>query len=175
MKYAKLNESHDAVEIYPYTLGQLRRDNPKVSFPSDPDNKTLLDYNVVVIESTDRPSRDEMTQDIIEGTPESVDGVWKQQWNVVEADEVEKERRLTNYREDLACTPWQLRKALNALGLRQQVEDYIATPDTPQDVKDGWEFASEFKRTDALVTSAGAALGKSEAEMDQLFELAVSL
>lgn len=74
----------------------------------------------------------------------------------------------------IRVSPWQFRKTLNASGLRQQVEDAIAAS-TDQDLKDGWEFATEFIRTDPLVVSMGQALGKTDADMDALFELAQTL
>lgn len=72
------------------------------------------------------------------------------------------------------CTAWQFRKALNQLGLRDSVEAAIAASNN-QDVKDGWQYTSEFHRYAPLVMQFGAALGKTEAEMDALFELARTL
>jgi hypothetical protein len=37
------------------------------------------------------------------------------------------------------CSPWQIRKALNQLNLRQAVEDAVAAS-TDLTLKDGWEF-----------------------------------
>lgn len=73
-----------------------------------------------------------------------------------------------------SVTPWQFRKALNQTGLRQQVEEAVATS-TDQNLKDGWEFATTFVRNDPLVVTMGQALGKTEAELDSLFELAKAL
>lgn len=73
----------------------------------------------------------------------------------------------------LTCTPWQMRKALNNLGLRAAVESYVATAD--QTTKDGWEFATEFREDDAFVTAAQAALGMTDADRTNLFQLAVTL
>lgn len=72
------------------------------------------------------------------------------------------------------CSPWKIRKALNALGLRQAVEDAVAAS-TDQDLKDGWEFATEFRSDDPFVISMGAALGKSEEETAQLIQYASTL
>lgn len=74
----------------------------------------------------------------------------------------------------ISVSPWQFRKALNQLGIRQAVEDYV-TASTDQEVKDGWQFATEFVRTDAFVAAAGTALGKTDTDMDALFQLAASL
>ncbi len=72
-----------------------------------------------------------------------------------------------------AVTPWQIRKALNQLGLRTSVEAAVAAAD--QETKDGWEFAQEFRRDNPLIASLGVALGKTDAEIDALFDLAGSL
>jgi D-arabinose 1-dehydrogenase-like Zn-dependent alcohol dehydrogenase len=74
----------------------------------------------------------------------------------------------------ITCTPWQIRKALNALGLRQSVEDAIAAS-TDQNLKDGWQFATEFRSDDHFVISMGAALGKTEAETAELIQYAGTL
>lgn len=69
---------------------------------------------------------------------------------------------------------WQMRKALNQLDLRAAVEAAVSAS-TDQNLKDGWIFAKEFNRTDPLVVSMGAALGKTAEEMDALFALGASL
>lgn len=94
-----------------------------------------------------------------------------QPWAIAkqQADEV---ARLNKRRESMVATPWQIRKALNALGLRATLEAAVVTSD--QATKDAWEFAQEFKRLDPLVISMGATLSKTPAELDALFELAIS-
>jgi len=72
------------------------------------------------------------------------------------------------------CKPWQIRKALNAQGLRAAVESAVAAS-TDQALKDGWQFASEFRSDDPFVISMGAALGKSPAEIDALIKYASTL
>lgn len=73
----------------------------------------------------------------------------------------------------LTCSPRQLRLALNQLGLRDAVEAYVAA--ASQDVKDSWEYTTEFTRTHPLLVAAGAGLGKTEQEIDALFQLARAL
>lgn len=74
----------------------------------------------------------------------------------------------------ITVSPWQLRKALNQLGLRAQVEQAVADVGD-QNLKDGWEFATQFVRTDPFVVSMGQALGKTDADIDALFALAATL
>lgn len=73
----------------------------------------------------------------------------------------------------LTVSPWQIRKALNATGLRALVETAVASAD--QTTQDAWEFAQEFRRDNPLIASVAAAIGKTDAEIDALFELAASL
>lgn len=62
----------------------------------------------------------------------------------------------------LSCSPWQMRKKLNKEGLRQTVEGYVALPDTPLEIKDGWEFATEFREDDPLVIQMAVLLQVSD-------------
>lgn len=75
---------------------------------------------------------------------------------------------------ELKCTAWQFRKALNVLGLRAAVESAIAAS-SDQNIKDGWQYTSDFHRYAPLVIQFGQALGKTDAEMDALFALAGTL
>jgi hypothetical protein len=67
-------------------------------------------------------------------------------------------------------TPLQMRRALNAAGLRTAVEAAVAA--ASQDVRDAWEFATVIVRTDPLLTALAADLGKTEADLDALFAAA---
>lgn len=73
-----------------------------------------------------------------------------------------------------SCTPWQIRKALNAQGLRAAAESAVAAS-TDQALKDGWEFATEFRSDDPFVVSTGAALGKTAEETAALIQYASTL
>ena len=69
-------------------------------------------------------------------------------------------------------TPLQVRRALNASGLRTQVETALAS--APQDARDAWEFATEIKRDDATLNAMAASLGITPTQIDGLFTLAAS-
>lgn len=73
----------------------------------------------------------------------------------------------------ISATPYQIREALNMLGLRSAVESAVAAGS--QSLKDKWQFAQEFKRDNPTVIELGLALGKTDAEMDALFQLAETL
>lgn len=81
----------------------------------------------------------------------------------------------------LSCTPWQLRKSLNHFELRAAIESFVANSGD-QDIKDAWEFATEFRRDHPFVAACTAALAPAlditpedaEALTDQIFEYAVT-
>lgn len=73
----------------------------------------------------------------------------------------------------VSCSPWQIRKALNQLGLRAGVEAAVAAGS--QEMQDGWEFATEFRSDDPLALAIGAALGKSPAEVREIIDYAATL
>ena len=66
-----------------YTIGQLRRDNPQVSFPKTIPDSTLSEYSVFPCSPTQKPAYDLATHKVVEGTPAQVNGAWLQVWNVV--------------------------------------------------------------------------------------------
>ena len=72
------------------------------------------------------------------------------------------------------CSPWQIRKALNSQGLRQSVEDAVAASDDIA-LRDGWEFATEFRSDDPFVISMGASLGMTEDHTVELIRFASTL
>lgn len=73
-----------------------------------------------------------------------------------------------------ACSPWQIRKALNDLGLRDAVEAAVSSSGNQQ-LKDGWEYATEFRSDDPFVLSMGAALGKASDETREMIAFAATL
>lgn len=72
-----------------------------------------------------------------------------------------------------SISPRQIRQALTAAGLRASVEAAVAAGS--QDLKDWYEFATAFERTNANVIAMGAALGVTDAQLDALWTLGSSL
>jgi len=71
------------VETYPYSIGNLRKDNPDVSFPKTPNETLLAQWGVYPVRIVPAPSQDH-TKNITEGLPENVNG-WQQTWVVTDA------------------------------------------------------------------------------------------
>ena len=84
--------SNGTVEQYPYTIGNLRRDNPNTSFPKRPSDELLSEWGLQRVAKIDRPDVDH-TKNINEGTPILSGGVWTQVWVVSEATAAEVAER----------------------------------------------------------------------------------
>lgn len=69
-----------------------------------------------------------------------------------------------------SVTPLQIRMAINAAGLRDLVESYVAT--LTQSEKDAWEYATIIERDNPILVNGAIAIGKTEQELDDLFVLA---
>jgi len=73
----------------------------------------------------------------------------------------------------ISATKWKFRRALNELGLRAMVETAVTTSNN-QEIQDAWAYADVYFSNDPLALSLGFALGKTEAEIYAVFELANS-
>jgi len=80
---------------------------------------------------------------------------------------------LSQRRESMRCSAWQLRRALTQEGLRAAVESAIAAAD--QDTKDMWEYATEYQRMHPIVLALATTLNKTGSEIDALFDLALTI
>jgi len=81
-----------------YTIGQLRKDNPNVSFPKDIPLEMLASYDVYPLTVEDRPSYNNLTEDVILDTPTEVDGSWTQSYSVVQKSEEEAAQNIRSRR-----------------------------------------------------------------------------
>lgn len=72
---------------YPYTIGQLRKDNPNTSFPAYISADTLAAYGVYAVQEVPAPEVDPLTQRHEQTNPVQVNGKWTQTWRVVQLPE----------------------------------------------------------------------------------------
>lgn len=79
--YIKIKDN--AIKNYPYSEGQLKKDNPQISFPQNISLEILAQFDVYEVVKTQKPSIT-YKQDLSEGTPVNENGVWKQVWNVTD-------------------------------------------------------------------------------------------
>lgn len=73
----------------------------------------------------------------------------------------------------VAVSPLQWRKALRNLGLKPAIDAFIAAAD--DETREAYEYAVEYRRDDPTLNTAAELLGKSSAELDDLFRHASAL
>lgn len=115
----------DQVEKYPYTLEELRLENPNTSFPVDIEfNAQLLsDFGVYQVQSAMPPAYDESIQRVVEVTPTRVNSKWTVTYEVVSLKDREKEQALATKSDEV-------RSRRNILLAES---DWTQLPDAPAD------------------------------------------
>ena len=78
--YAKI--INQVVEKYPYSIGNLRKDNPQTSFPKNPSDELLASWNVLPVADVAQPAHDPVTQTVDELQPVFANGRWERSWAV---------------------------------------------------------------------------------------------
>lgn len=81
----------EAGTIWPYSLGQLRQDEPSRSFSAAPSDRDLALFGVFRVVATPQPEIDPAVERVIEVAPVEQDGVWLQQWAIEELSDAERE------------------------------------------------------------------------------------
>lgn len=132
------------VEEYPYSIGELRKDNPNVSFPADPSNETLAEWNVYPVTPQNPPSFNYATHNCERVNPTLQNEVWVETWAVTEATEEQKQQRTAEKAAEvrskrdflLSQTDWRFRSDMNP---SQTWIDYCqALRDVPQQAGFPW-------------------------------------
>ena len=93
MFYAKLNLD-GTLERYPYTLTDLRRDNPGTSFPPDISDEVAASFGVVPVIPADQPAYDHTVD--LSRTAEKKFGKWVEVWISTPATPEEIQQRTAN-------------------------------------------------------------------------------
>ena len=73
--FAKITNGQ--IDRFPYSAGDLRRDNPNTSFPKNISAETMASHGIVEVTQKPEPDHDPMTQYVEFGpVPELENGVW---------------------------------------------------------------------------------------------------
>jgi hypothetical protein len=147
--YAKLNNG--VIEKYPYTIGELRKENPNTSFPSSIPNSTLAEYGIVTVIVTGAPKVD-YTKNVTQQTPvfNAERNRWETSWVVTDATAEEIEDRVASQAAtvriernlliaecdwtQLDDTPITNSKKLEWAAYRQALRDIPSQPGFPFDI-----------------------------------------
>jgi hypothetical protein len=84
--------TNDVVEIYPYSIGLLRKDNPNTSFPKTPTDELLADWGVFPVTVAADPQYDPRTHKVVaDSLPTKINGAWILGKSIVEMTQEEKD------------------------------------------------------------------------------------
>jgi hypothetical protein len=115
-----LKATNGVVEKYPYSIGLLRKDNPRTSFPKNPTDAVLAGYGMYPVRETN-PTVGTDQKLVKSWTPEFINGEWVLNHQAVDmtAEEIAERDGViaANVREDrdkrLAETDWRFRSDMN--------------------------------------------------------------
>ena len=85
--------SNNSVLKFPYSLEELRSDNPQTSFPSVMSVDELSEWGVFTVEDESAPACNERNESIEITAPALVSGKWVRKWIVTTVSEEEIENR----------------------------------------------------------------------------------
>jgi hypothetical protein len=112
---------------YPYSLQELRENNPRTSFPSEMTESLMNEFDIHEVRVTPKPN--DYTKNISEGTPILVEGVYYQNWEQTDASSSEINVRIQNKWEEI-------REIRNEL---LQECDWTQLGDIPNETKTIWQ------------------------------------
>lgn len=177
MKYIQINQQNEFVRHLSNAVQHWDDNNYCTPEALVKDGKAEQ-FGVVEMVEVEQPAHNPMTQVIEEIDPALVEGVWAQQWQVVELspEEIQANQKA------LVPSSVTRRQAIQALRIhgitKTMVSDaFAAIPDElHRDLATiEWEDSQVFERNRQLVESMGAALGMNEAQLDALFITAGNL
>ena len=93
-----------------YTISQLGRDNPQVSFPRQPADETLAEYGVYPVSTEPMPEFDPRWQRAVQGPLNKVDDVVTRGWIIEDIPATVEGVKAEAYRRIIAiCPEWKQR------------------------------------------------------------------
>ena len=138
---------NQTVEIYPYSIGDLKRNNSNTSFPADLTEQVLAEWNVFPVIDKPAPDYNPATQNCNQVNPTLKNGEWVMTWAVTPATPEQisertsaKEAEVRQQRNELltACDWTQLPDAPTPLApwaiYRQQLRDVTTQSGFPWEV-----------------------------------------
>lgn len=152
---------------YPYSIRQLKRDNPQVSFPREMPDERLADWGVYRVAKVEQPVYDPETQALEEGQPVQVEGIWTQVWNVRSLTTEELKSRVPG-----SISRRQAKQLLIQLGQIESIQNIIDAVEDPiekQLLQSWWDDSQTFERHHPTVIEISSLLGWSEQDLDDMF------
>ena len=120
MTYVKVEDG--SVSEFPYSIYQLKDDNPQVSFPEIVTDEILASYNVYPVQPVPIPAFDTLVEKLIRGNPTLSGTQWVETYTTSNIDEHMAKRNVREERDRLLSeTDWW---ASSDLTMTQAQTDY---------------------------------------------------
>jgi hypothetical protein len=89
--FVKVNNGQ--AEIYPYTIGRLRKDYPNTSFPKKLSAELLAEYDLYRVDSEPQPAYDDKTERVAQNDmPVLIEDKWVIGWTVYQKEQEQIDR-----------------------------------------------------------------------------------
>lgn len=171
------------------TKSQLIAENKDASLPKVWTTDTLDFLGVDPVLASPKPELGEYEVAVANGV-EFIEGNWVEAWAVApmfveytneegvvvtEAEQIAayEAQRAAQRRATMTCTPRQARLALASQGLYETVQTTVVA--ISDEARIEWEYATTIERTSPLIDAMKGALGMTDEDLDNLFDLAVTL
>lgn len=155
-----------ATPTWPYSLSDMKRDNPQVSFPANLAAYDTTAHHVYPVQPVEPPQQTGMVA--VEVQPVLVGGVWTQQWEL----QPEPPAPVPD-----SVSMAQARLALLDAGLLDQVDAALAAIPDPIERRAAqvrWDYETRVRYDDQLVRDLKSAFGLTSQQFDELFRLAAT-
>jgi hypothetical protein len=100
--YAKIVDGQ--VNKYPYSILELRKDNPQVSYPENPNEEVLNSLGIFSIVPENPPTYKQATQRCDRVLPTFQNGRWVETWQISELSDIEKEQVKAQKEQEVRAT-----------------------------------------------------------------------
>lgn len=153
--------------VYPFTLTDLRRLHPEVSWPVMVSDEDAAAFHCHPVQDTAPPAEEGMVP--VRVAPELVDGVWEERWALEPAPPPPLPAFVTLR---------QAREALILRGLFDDVEaaiEAITDPMQRKVARNRWEYSNEVNLSDTVTQMIADILGLTEEEKAELLVFASTL
>jgi len=183
------------IQSYPYSVQQLKADNPTVSYPRNMDDEALATHDVYPVELLEAPAIDAETEVVEKNAAPLFNGVgWQLGWTVspkyveytdengtvvtvqdqIDAAAAEK---IASQRASTSISMRQCRLQLLAENKLTDVEAAIAAlPESDQAAAQiEWEYAANVDRISPLVAVMASSLSLNDEQVDTMFASAALL
>ena len=136
---------NQTAKVYPYSIANLKRDNPNVSFPRNPSTETLANYDVFPVLNSPAPSFDQVTQRCYQVHPTLQNGQWVVTWEVATLSNNDIAERLASKSSDVRMERNQLLSQC----------DWTQASDSPLSTDDKAAWAAYRQSLRDLTSAAG--------------------